>query len=344
MGNHQAPAELRGGLMPSLPAWLLLHFLLAAVLTIAARAYALHRQLLDQPGERRSHAIATPRGGGISIVLCVLLAAAWLGMADPTPGRAVFGYFSAGLVLVAGIGWWDDHRPLSPWIRLAVQALAGALLAWGIYRHGASPLLAVTAFVAVVALVNVWNFMDGIDGIATTQAVIAGAAYFWVLTGAWAALAAAFTAACLGFLPFNFPRARIFLGDVGSGALGYTLAGLLVASLQFSAAAWWLLALPLAVFLVDAGFTLAARMLAGDRWWSPHVSHVYQQAAFRWGHVLVTASYSILGLVTLMLILLLSDAPSGWMLASVSGYCLILLALWLGARKGLKMSGQGDSR
>lgn len=323
--------------MPDLPVWLLLHFLLAAAATQAARAYALRRRLLDQPGERRSHTVATPRGGGIAVVLSVLLAALWLAVLAAGKDRMLFGSFAIGLALVAGVGWWDDHRPLSPWLRLAVQAIAASILGWGLYQAGTGPWPALTALVMALVLVNVWNFMDGIDGIASSQAAIAASAYFWVLNGPWAALAASLLAACLGFLPFNFPKARIFLGDVGSGALGYTLAALLAVSLQTSSLAWPLLLLPLAVFLVDAGFTLISRMLAGERWWTPHVTHVYQQAAFRFGHVRVTGAYFLLGAVTLMLMLLLSRASLQSALMILPGCGLVLLALWLGARKGLKI-------
>lgn len=323
--------------MPDLPVWLLLHFLLAAAATLAARAYALRRRLLDQPGERRSHTVATPRGGGVAIVLPVLLAALWLAALAGGKDKALFGSFAVGLVLVAGVGWWDDHSPLSPWFRLAVQGIAASILAWGLYQAGAGPWPALSALALALVLVNVWNFMDGIDGIATSQAAIAATGYLWVLNGPWAALAASLLAACLGFLPFNFPRARIFLGDVGSGALGYTLAALLAVSLQGSSLAWPLLLLPLSVFLVDAGFTLISRMLAGERWWTPHVTHVYQQAAFRFGHVPVTGVYFLFGAVTLMLMLLLSPMSLPSALMILSGCCLVLLALWLGARKGLKV-------
>lgn len=323
--------------MPDLPVWLLLHFLLAAAATLAARGYALRRRLLDQPGERRSHTVATPRGGGVAIVLSVLLAALWLAMLAAGKDRVLFGAFAVGLVLVAGIGWWDDHRPLSPWFRLAVQAVAASVLAWGLYQTGTGPWPALSALALALVLVNVWNFMDGIDGIAASQAAIAATGYFWILNGLWAALAAGLLAACLGFLPFNFPKARIFLGDVGSGALGYTLAALLAVSLQGSSLAWPLLLLPLSVFLVDAGFTLISRMLARERWWTPHVTHVYQQAAFRFGHVRVTGIYSLLGAVTLMLMLLLSSESMQSALVILLGCGMVLLALWLGARKGLKV-------
>ncbi|HYM86296.1 MAG TPA: lipopolysaccharide biosynthesis protein, partial [Pseudoxanthomonas sp.] len=121
---------------------MLLSFLLAAVGTWLARRYALRFQLLDQPGERRSHAVATPRGGGISIVACMLLGIAWAGFHQPQHALLLT-CLAAGLLLVAGIGWVDDHRPLSPLLRLMVQALAALLLAYAFHRATGNPFTAV---------------------------------------------------------------------------------------------------------------------------------------------------------------------------------------------------------
>lgn len=287
--------------------WLLLHFAAAAVGTWLARAYALRGNLMDHPGERRSHAHATPRGGGIAIVACVLTGGAWLWWRDPAAG-VLMPAFLIGLTLVAGIGWWDDHRPLSPWSRLAVQIVAAALLAGATAWDGQGWLPALITFVSALALVNVWNFMDGINGLATSQAALSALTFVFALHGPWAGLAGALLAACLGFLPFNFPRARIFLGDVGSGALGFTLAALLAAAWRDASVPWPLLCLPLCAFLVDAGFTLARRMLHGESWWTPHVTHLYQIAARRWGHAPVTVIYAAFGCVTLVLIFPLSQS------------------------------------
>jgi UDP-N-acetylmuramyl pentapeptide phosphotransferase/UDP-N-acetylglucosamine-1-phosphate transferase len=152
----------------------------------------------------------------------------------------------------------------------------------------------VFAFVLVMVMVNVWNFMDGIDGLAASQAAIAAAGLALVLgTGPWAWLGAGLFAALAGFLPFNFPKARVFLGDVGSGALGYLLALLILAASIGRREQWPFLLLPVSVFLIDAGFTLAMRMLRRERWWEPHVQHAYQSWSRRLGsHVPVTMAYA----------------------------------------------------
>ncbi|HVI60224.1 MAG TPA: lipopolysaccharide biosynthesis protein [Luteimonas sp.] len=301
--------------------------LLAASLagTIAARRYALRRDLLDHPGERRSHVVATPRGGGIGIVVAMLGAMALLAYREP--GQAlVMALAAAGLLLVAGIGWLDDHRPLPPWPRLAVHAVAACLLAAIAYRAGGSGLAALLAFVLAMVLVNIWNFMDGIDGIAALQALVVACGYAALApdpASRWIALALA--AACLGFLPMNMPRARIFLGDVGSGALGYTLAlamALLAGREGEGVAAWGLLLLPPAAFLVDAALTLLSRIVRGERWWTPHVGHAYQ----RWAraadsHLPVTLAYAAWAVAGSVLAWCLRDRPAAFiMCAGVAWY------------------------
>lgn len=273
--------------------WLLAGLALGGLGTWLARGYALRRELIDQPGERRSHVHATPRGGGISIVLVLLLA--MLALALRAPAHAtVLALAATGLLLVAGIGWIDDHRPLSAALRLVVHVLAAGLLCFGLWQAGAGIPDLATAFVAVVVLVNVWNFMDGINGIAASQAALVAATYaVFAAQGPVLWLGLALAAAACGFLPFNFPRARIFLGDVGSGALGYALAGLLaMSSLRADAATRMLLLMPLLPFLLDASLTLSSRILRRERWWQPHTQHAYQAWARRRGHGRVTVAYA----------------------------------------------------
>lgn len=316
-------------------AWLALHALLAVAGTWLARRYAVHRRLLDEPGERRSHMTATPRGGGISIVFCLLLALAWLVVDEPSQ-RVQLALVAAGLVMVAGIGWVDDHRPLSTWLRLGVHAVAAVLLAVAAWRAGAEPLAVVLAFGLALVLTNVWNFMDGIDGLATSQAALVGAALAWAGgpgPGRWLALA--LVAACLGFLPFNFPRARIFLGDVGSGAIGYTLAVVLALNMSHgSMATWAAWLLPLSVFLVDAALTLATRMVRRERWWTPHLQHVYQRLARRWdSHRRVTMAYAGLTFLAIAFMWLVRSQPQAIIMSAVCGWYLMGAGTWLSLRR-----------
>jgi UDP-N-acetylmuramyl pentapeptide phosphotransferase/UDP-N-acetylglucosamine-1-phosphate transferase len=325
--------------MTALPAWMLLHLVLAATGTWLARRYALKKQLLDQPGERRSHVVATPRGGGIAIVVTVLLGIVWLVLKNPSDAF-LMGCFATGLILVAGIGWVDDHRPIPAWPRLLVHAIAAFLLALGVYRSGPGLIAPVLAFVLALVLVNIWNFMDGIDGLAASQAAIVAFAVAVLLAGGvWGWIAAGLVAALAGFLPFNFPKARIFLGDVGSGALGFLLAGLLVAAFRSDRVPWPLLLLPISAFLVDAGFTLGMRILRRERWWTPHVQHTYQKWAGRnVSHVGVTLAYAGFSLLAATLVLI----GIGWTDYGSAGICLVwfLGASFLWARMRRNISNE----
>lgn len=305
---------------------------LAGLATWLTLRYARHR-LVDEPGERRSHTVPTPRGGGLGIVVALLAAvavAAWQSM-YPTPMLAGF---AAGLLLVAGIGWIDDHRPLSPWLRLGVQGLAGIVLAAGFHFTGLPWPAVLLALVAVPVLVNVWNFMDGINGLAASQAAIAAAGLALLAAPALAPACLALAAACTGFLPFNFPRARIFLGDVGSGALGFVLAALAVpvAMGMRDVGHSLLVLLPLSAFLVDASLTLVRRMLAGERWWLPHVTHLYQ-VWVRAGrtHAFVTSVYGTFSITAVIVSLQLhgieprpaAGGALGWLAVSGLGWLVL---------------------
>jgi UDP-N-acetylmuramyl pentapeptide phosphotransferase/UDP-N-acetylglucosamine-1-phosphate transferase len=286
-------------------AWPLLAFAIALAGTWLAGRYARRRALFDLPGERRSHAQPTPRGGGIAIVVAVLPLLGWLAWRDVTAAPALAA-ITAGLLLVAGIGWLDDHRPLGPAPRLLVHAVAAGLLALALALLGADPIRIACGFVLALVLVNVWNFMDGIDSLAASQALLAALAFaLFAGSGVVAALGCVLAAACAGFLPFNLPRARIFLGDVGSGALGFLLA--VLASLLLLHTPWTrapLLVLPLLVFAVDAALTLARRIVHGERWWQPHVQHAYQRWARRSGsHGRVCLAYMAASLVAIAFML-----------------------------------------
>lgn len=287
--------------------WLVAAAAVAAAGAWLARWHALRHGLLDEPGERRSHRVPTPRGGGIGIVLAWVGACAALRAAGvlPTPLAAAA---AGGLALVAGAGWIDDHRALSAWWRLAAHVAAGAALAAGLGAAGAAPWLQLLALAGVPVMVNAWNFMDGIDGLAASQAALAAAGFALLSASPQAALPAlALAAACTGFLPFNFPRARIFLGDVGSGSLGYALAVLACLLLVQEGGGGStdllpLVFLPLSAFLLDAALTLGWRIVRRERWWTAHVGHAYQRLAARLGsHVPVTLGYGAWSIAALFL-------------------------------------------
>lgn len=255
---------------------------ISALVTRMAIAYAHRRRLIDEPGRRRSHAMPTPRGGGIGMVIAVLACLGVPLLVDGTH-RVVI---PLAYGLVAAIGWIDDHRPLSARLRIFVHAVAAALVFVTAMHVGGVAFDAGTAFGALVIVfalvgsINLHNFMDGIDGLLAVQGVFV-CAVIGVLSamhgdGQVARAAFVVGAATLGFLPFNFPRARIFMGDVGSGSLGFALGLLCIAAAGQGATIAACVAIAVSAFVIDAGATLLSRMLAGRRWYSAHREHLYQ--------------------------------------------------------------------
>jgi UDP-N-acetylmuramyl pentapeptide phosphotransferase/UDP-N-acetylglucosamine-1-phosphate transferase len=294
----------------------------------------LHRLgMLDRPNERSSHAVPTPRGGGIAPVGAVLLAVAVLVVARCLPPQ-MLAVLAATLGL-AVVSWIDDRRGLRPAPRLAAQAVAVALgMAALPSAGGAIP--AVAAGLVWVWFINLFNFMDGIDGLAGGEAAAIGAGLWLFATiGAGsdpetALFAAAIAGAAIGFLGWNWSPARIFLGDVGSVPLGYLLGFLLLGA---ALRGWWKIALILPLyFLADATLTLGRRLLRGERVWQAHREHFYQQAVRSGlGHAAVT------GRVIAADILLIGAgwaAENGWgtaaLAAATSVVAVLLIALALG--------------
>ncbi|WP_296265290.1 MraY family glycosyltransferase [Pseudomonas sp. UBA6562] len=284
-------------------AWLLIAVAIASfLLTAVIRRYALARSLMDIPNARSSHTVPTPRGGGVAIVLTFLPALLALWQQGWATGSQVLALGGAGL-LVAIVGFVDDHGHIPARWRLlghfaaALGLLIGlggapSLAVAGIPVHSAwllSPLLAVY----LVWLLNLYNFMDGIDGIAGLEAlsVCAAICVVYAMGGHIQAMAAPLllAAAVLGFLVWNFPPAKIFMGDAGSGFLGLTLGGLSLQGAWLDGHYFWAWVIVLGVFIVDATVTLLRRMLAGEKVYEAHRSHAYQHAARRFGrHLPVT--------------------------------------------------------
>lgn len=329
------------------PAFLIGTVLVAVLVSALGAAWALgharRHGLIDMPGERRSHEVETPRGGGIGIVIACLACLVMMAFRDMHHFNWLL--IATGLALVASIGWLDDHRPLPAWPRLGVHAVAAILLAVSLHLGGAGAAVCVVGFVLAIGLINVWNFMDGINGLATSQALLCGLA-FAVLPGfAAPVLGVAIAGACLGFLPFNFPRARMFLGDVGSGALGYLIAVLIVIGVASSSVRDWplLLLAPLAM-LVDSSLTLLWRMHRRARWWQPHTEHAFQRWSRNTGHTVVTLAYGLWTMIVIGVML------SGWGRPGNTGFVAFLACVtaamlgwwWLHRQNARQTEGFGS--
>ncbi len=247
-------------------------------------------RILDHPNERSSHAVATPRGGGLGVVGIVLPAWLALGLwvALPTQG---YWWVLVGGVALAIVSWIDDLRGLPPLPRLSVQIAAvalglAALSQEGLIFQGLLPpvLDGLAAAVCWLWFVNLFNFMDGIDGLAGAEAASIGFGLFFVAIVAGDMVAPALPAlalagAVLGFLWWNWHPARVFLGDVGSVPLGYLLGWLLLTA---AAAGNWQVAVILPLyFLADATITLLRRLARGAKIWQAHREHFYQKAVIR---------------------------------------------------------------
>jgi UDP-GlcNAc:undecaprenyl-phosphate/decaprenyl-phosphate GlcNAc-1-phosphate transferase len=278
---------------------------LGLILLLGAPVLGLLRRLavIDIPTHRSSHTRPTPRGGGLAVLVVVLGCAATGALGRPPAVVWVCGALGC-------LGLTEDLLAVSPFRRLVLQ-IFGSLVAVGLLFRGweASPLVRVSvALLAafwVVGFVNAFNFMDGINGIASTQAAITCACW-WFLAArhgdkVLATAAAIVCGACVGFLPYNFPRAKVFLGDVGSYFVGSALAVMALACLRAGLPAGLVLA-PLLVFICDPAVTLAKRWRQGASLMESHRAHTYQILSNSGlGHaattgVVAVASASLVGL------------------------------------------------
>ncbi len=295
--------------------WFLCSWLLACAVTWLSLHYARHAKLLDMPGQRRSHDVPTPRGGGIGIVVAVLAGLCAAGILFP--GGHLPLLLVIAIAMVALTGWIDDHEPLPVWARLLVHFLASVIwlapligaaffsgLDLGINPAQAMLLSGGLVFASMWSI-NLHNFMDGIDGLLTVQAIfVLSALAVLCLRGpnpVHALQIGLWIAALVGFLPFNFPHPRLFMGDVGSGAIGMLIA--VAAIWQFSsrdtAAASGLVAA--SAFVVDSGCTLVSRMLRGRRWYRAHREHLYQwMVRTGMSHARVVAYYTVWNIVVVI--------------------------------------------
>jgi len=316
-------------------------------LTHVMRLIALKHEIIDTPNERSSHEVAVPRGGGAAIVVVFLASLAFLVSTGMGEGR-ILGAIGASAFLVAIVGILDDRYQLPASSRFIAQIVSAvvflALLPFPLQLKVAGAVLENTVLMNVLAglyliwMTNLYNFMDGIDGIAGTEAVTTatGAGVLLLLTGEYefAYTCFALATACLGFLKMNWPPARIFMGDVGSGFIGFVLAALSIATHVTGAISVWVWLILLGVFIVDATTTLITRIIRHERWTSAHKSHAYQKLSRKLNsHLPVTVGVATINVLWLMPLAALSSyqPDHGWWLTAVAWLPLLVAALWLGA-------------
>jgi len=315
-------------------------------LTLATQSHAIKNDLLDHPDNRSSHKIPTPSGGGIAIVATYLSSLAGLWFVGSLDSQLFIALFAGG-GLIAAVGYWDDRSPLPAKVRLIAHFLSAAiaiiaLQVWSLEYPWNTwlpvwvnvPLLSL----GIVWMVNLYNFMDGIDGIAGIESISTALVLLifslYLGQSELAILMLLLAASSAGFLRCNWPPASIFLGDVGSGFLGFEFAVFAVASeAKFELPIWvWLILL--AVFFIDTGVTLVRRMLSGEVWYRAHRSHAYQILSRRWGsHKRVVFSVLVLNLLWLTpLSALALYLPDYWfVLLGVAVLPLLIIAILLKA-------------
>lgn len=320
---------------------LILAAILSVVLVRGAIALAMRRGTLDVPNARSSHTVPTPRGGGVGLLAAFAIGGVlMLGVPRATEVARITGAVPAAVavLLVALVGWWDDHGGIPVRLRLAAHIVAGGLVvplatvggpAWGL----AAWILMAWWALWVVSSINVVNFIDGIDGLIGLQAVVFGLHLLSAghPSGAASVFGALLAGASAGFLLWNWSPARIFLGDVGSGALGVLAVvggALLVREGRYGFVTAFL---PLAPIFLDASVTLVARARRGERLSEAHRAHLYQRLANGgMGHPLVSLLYGVAALacllvaqawptggIPLVLPLVFGLACAGWSLARV---------------------------
>jgi UDP-N-acetylmuramyl pentapeptide phosphotransferase/UDP-N-acetylglucosamine-1-phosphate transferase len=325
---------------------------LSIVVTIASysgvaglRAWAERQHILDIPNERSSHTLPTPRGGGLVIVVLSTIGLGAACFLYPVWSGAALVAFLAGAWLIAVVSWLDDLRSLSNRVRFTAHILGAVLAVWafGYWYYITVPLAGSLrlgllglpiAFLWIVGFTNAYNFMDGIDGIAGAQAVIAGLG--WVAIG-WlttqplvAVMGVLLSASSLGFLGQNWPPARIFMGDVGSAFLGYTFAVLCLAAAKADsrlAAVGILFVWP---FVFDTTFTLLRRLRHHENIFVAHRSHLYQRLVIvGYNHRSVTILYTSLAAWGAIWALLWSRGIAGSAIVIAVSIPSLCLGLWM---------------
>ncbi|WP_435927096.1 MraY family glycosyltransferase [Dryocola sp. BD613] len=333
-------------------------FIFAFVLTWGLRVYALKNNVIDVPNQRSSHSVPTPRGGGVAIVVGFLVGIVLFYIIGIVPLFQMLSLFIAG-IFTAIVGFLDDHGHIAARWRLLMHFLAAAI---GLYFLGQFPVIDLFGYqfsagwlgmlfglVYLAWMLNLYNFMDGINGLASMEAIM-----FALMSGvvmvcsvpntmetSQVAILLLLGCAALGFIFWNFPTAKIFMGDAGSGFLGITI-GLIVLHIALLDSKLFLAEICLlGIFIVDATMTLLRRLIGGKKVYEAHASHTYQILARKYGsHKPVTIGAFIINVVWLLpfALLIANGKVTGVVGVLIAWLPLIATAYYYGA--GVKDKGQ----
>jgi UDP-GlcNAc:undecaprenyl-phosphate GlcNAc-1-phosphate transferase len=284
---------------------------------------------LDHPNQRSLHEAPVPRTGGIGLHLGILMA--WAIVAPNLPSQAWFAF--ALLLLISFI---EDLRGVPVLLRLSAHLMAAGALAAGLLFQDFGVLTVIIATLAITWMMNLYNFMDGSDGLAGGMALF-GFTFYGI--AAWSAGSTTFallsfsvSAAAAAFLVFNFHPARIFLGDVGSVPLGFLAAALGLIGWLLEAWRWWFPVLVFSPFIIDASVTLARRLLTGEKVWQAHRNHYYQRLVqLGWGHGgTALGEYAVMlacGILALFASSLSPGAQTAALASAALGYAIVIGAI-----------------
>jgi len=316
--------------------------LISLAFTGIIRRYAQARNLVDVPNQRSSHIIATPHGGGVGIVLAFQLILVVLTFSGYVPVSNLLLYLVAGSV-IALIGLMDDIYHVPARWRLLFH-FAGSSFA--VYWLGGVPSLlvggnlldpgwlgSIAGVIFLVWLLNLYNFMDGIDGIAGIEAVtvcVGGVLIYGLFgdSGAHFISPLMLIAATLGFLFWNFPRARIFMGDTGSAYIGFIVGVFAIQAAWVAPELVWSWVVLLGAFIVDATVTLIRRVMRGEKFYEAHRSHAYQYASRKYGsHIRVSLAFGVINLFWLLPLAML--IAGGWLDGLSALFIAYLPLIWL---------------
>jgi Fuc2NAc and GlcNAc transferase len=313
---------------------------LSCAFTGIAAWYARRIGMMDKPGERQSHAVETPRGGGIGIVLSLVIASLFLiPGGDETWSKCVL----PGFIAMAILGWGDDHLSLPAGFRFLVQLVVSIMVLACASKHGWTYGIGgiVLAVLFLVWMVNLYNFMDGSNGMAGLQGVFGGAVLFYLFrcSGQYdlALISACVAASCAGFLPWNLGNARVFMGDVGSISLGFVFGTLLLIGIGSQAFSLPVGIMIMLVFITDSTLTLIGRIMKGERWYNAHKQHLYQRLiAQGWTHGRAALFYQAINLALVVpgIVVAISYPALAWVVALI-----LILALTSGWYLLIKRNG-----
>jgi len=265
-------------------------FFLSTVITKYIIKYSIRHSLIDIPNKRSLHSLPTPRGGGISIASVTVLSVVLFYFIGEITQDVLFALAIGGL-LIATVGWIDDHKHIptgwrallyfliSLWAVLWISNIEEINIGTFIFKINTIGLLLL--ILGLSWLINLYNFMDGTDGLASSQAICTGlmAGFLFIISGekGLAAICFSITAACMGFLIWNWPAAKIFMGDVGSCFIGFTFGVLALVGEKIIVSSLVIWTILLSLFISDATFTLFMRIITKRKWYSAHREHAYQR-------------------------------------------------------------------